>query len=72
MHDHGQDALSIKPILKAVFSCFSLLLLCFSQFFSSGLAQHGKDNEGFDGFLIKDIKKEISRAKRLVSIASLL
>lgn len=37
------------------------------QFFSSGLAQKGEDHEGFDGFLIKDIKKEISRAKRLVS-----
>jgi len=31
------------------------------------LAQYGEDDEGFDGFLIKDIKKEISRAKRLVS-----
>ena len=37
------------------------------QFLSSGLAQRGKDDEEFDGFLIKDIKKEISRAKRLVS-----
>ena len=37
------------------------------QFLSSGLAQRGKDDEEFDGFLIKDIKKEISRAKRLGS-----
>ena len=37
------------------------------QFFASGLAQRGEDDEGFDGFLIKDIKKEISRSRRLVS-----
>lgn len=37
------------------------------QFLSSGLAQKGKEDEEFDGFLIKDIKKEITRAKRLVS-----
>ena len=37
------------------------------QFLSSGLAQRGNDDEEFDGFLIKDMKKEISWAKRLVS-----
>ena len=37
------------------------------QFFASGLPQRGEDDEGFDGFLIKDIKKEISRSRRLVS-----
>lgn len=42
---------------------FSVHQYC--MFFSSGLAQHGEDDEGFDGFLIKDIKREISRAKRL-------
>ncbi|XP_030050544.1 G2/M phase-specific E3 ubiquitin-protein ligase-like [Microcaecilia unicolor] len=31
---------------------------------SSGLWQHGKDNEGFYGFLLHDIKKEIARASK--------
>jgi len=31
------------------------------------LAQRGEDDEGFDGFLMTDIKKEISRSRRLVS-----
>ncbi|XP_029195769.2 uncharacterized protein LOC114961283 [Acropora millepora] len=44
-------------------SGFSVHQYC--MFFSSGLAQRGEDDEGFDGFLIKDIKKEITRAKRL-------
>ncbi|CAH3199089.1 unnamed protein product, partial [Porites evermanni] len=35
--------------------------------FASGLAQRGEDDEGFDGFLMTDIKKEISRSRRLVS-----
>jgi len=49
-------------------SGFSVHQYC--MFFSSGLAQRGEDDEGFDGFLIKDIKKEITRAKRLVSIVT--
>jgi len=35
--------------------------------FSAGLPQRGDDNEGFDGFLIKDIFKELQRVKHLVS-----
>lgn len=42
---------------------FSVHQYC--MFLSSGLAQKGKEDEEFDGFLIKDIKKEITRAKRL-------
>lgn len=41
---------------------FSVHQYC--MFLSSGLAQKGKEDEEFDGFLIKDIKKEITRAKR--------
>ena len=52
----------VKTNLLVQLCVFSL------QFFSSGLAQRGEDDEGFDGFLIKDIKKEITRAKRLVGI----
>ncbi|XP_032226898.2 nucleolar protein dao-5 isoform X2 [Nematostella vectensis] len=33
--------------------------------FASGLAQNGGDDEGFDGFLCKDIDTELRRAKRL-------
>ncbi|KAL9962985.1 hypothetical protein ACROYT_G032144 [Oculina patagonica] len=44
-------------------SGFSVHQYC--MFFASGLAQRGEDDEGFDGFLIQDIKKEISRSKRL-------
>lgn len=47
-----------------------MIIVVFVQFFASGLAQRGEDDEGFDGFLIKDIKKEISRSKRLVSHTS--
>ena len=36
------------------------------QFFSSGLPQEGEDNEGFDGFLIRDVLKEAQRAKKIV------
>lgn len=53
-----------KPRESLVF-CFDELFSV--QFLSSGLAQKGKEDEEFDGFLIKDIKKEITRAKRLVS-----
>nr|XP_033795664.1 G2/M phase-specific E3 ubiquitin-protein ligase-like isoform X2 [Geotrypetes seraphini]XP_033795665.1 G2/M phase-specific E3 ubiquitin-protein ligase-like isoform X2 [Geotrypetes seraphini] len=31
---------------------------------SSGLWQHGKDNEGFYGFLLRDVRKEIARASK--------
>lgn len=37
----------------------------FCLLFSSGLAQNGEDNEGFDGFLLKDIKKEVQRASKI-------
>jgi len=42
-----------------------------SQFFGSALAQNGKDSEGFDGFLFGDIRDEIKRASKLVSVAVL-
>ena len=38
----------------------------FLQFFASGLCQNGEDVEGFDGFLLDDIKAEKDRAKKLV------
>ena len=37
-----------------------------TQFFSAALPQNGKDDEGFEGFLEKDVLKEIRRAARLV------
>lgn len=38
----------------------------FCMLFSSDLSQNGKnDNDGFAGFLIKDIKREVIRGKRL-------
>ena len=36
------------------------------QFFSAGLPQLGKDEEGFDGFLFKDVLKEANRANKIV------
>lgn len=33
---------------------------------SSGIWQRGEEDEGVDGFLITDIKKEVNRAAKLV------
>lgn len=40
------------------------------QLFSSNMEQNGADEEGILGFLPKDIKKEIWRGNKLVSIVS--
>ena len=45
-------------ILIAIFSSY--------QFFASGLAQNGEDEDGFDGFLVPDIQAEITRSVKLV------
>lgn len=34
---------------------------------SSGIWQRGKEEEGVYGFLIEDIRKEVTRASKLVS-----
>lgn len=39
---------------------------------SSGIWQRGEEDEGIDGFLITDIRKEIKRAARLVRMMSLV
>lgn len=41
--------------------------LCILQYFAAGLLQRGQDNEGIYGFLLADIRKEVARAKKLVS-----
>lgn len=38
---------------------------------SSGIWQRGEEDEGVDGFLITDIRKEVNRAARLVRMMSL-
>lgn len=35
---------------------------------SSGIWQRGKEEEGVYGFLVEDIRKEVNRASKLVSI----
>ncbi|XP_046860887.1 uncharacterized protein LOC124454120 [Xenia sp. Carnegie-2017] len=42
---------------------FSVHQYC--MFFAAALAQNGRDEEGFEGFLEKDVFKEIKRASRL-------
>lgn len=39
---------------------------------SSGIWQRGEEDEGVDGFLIKDIRKEVNRAAKLVRMKSLV
>lgn len=48
----------------------SLSVICsfLSKLMSSGIWQKGEEEEGFYGFLIEDIQKEINRAARLVRI----
>lgn len=38
---------------------------------SSGIWQRGEEDEGVDGFLIADIRKEVNRASKLVIMKSL-
>ena len=44
----------------------SCVLVSF-QLFSSALVQRGKDKQGIMGFMVPDIKSEITRGRRLVS-----
>lgn len=39
---------------------------------SSGIWQRGEEDEGVDGFLIADIRKEVNRAAKLVRMKSLV
>lgn len=39
---------------------------------SSGIWQRGEEDEGVDGFLITDIRKEVNRAAKLVRMKSLV
>lgn len=39
---------------------------------SSGIWQRGEEDEGVDGFLITDIRKEVNRAAKLVRMMSLV
>ena len=49
-----------------LFKIFLNISIYFFQFFASGLGQNGDDDEGFDGFLMEDILKELKRTQRLV------
>ncbi|POI31003.1 hypothetical protein CIB84_005245 [Bambusicola thoracicus] len=51
---------------KRTYVEYNLTLHNYCLLMSSGIWQRGEENEGVDGFLIEDIRKEVNRAARLV------
>ncbi|XP_070571064.1 uncharacterized protein [Ptychodera flava] len=48
-----------------LYKCKNTTVHYYCLLFASGLSQHGQDNEGIQGFLLKDIAKEQRRGSRL-------
>ncbi|XP_048804679.1 G2/M phase-specific E3 ubiquitin-protein ligase isoform X2 [Lagopus muta] len=51
---------------KRTYVEYNLTLHNYCLLMSSGIWQRGEEDEGIDGFLIEDIRKEVNRAARLV------
>ncbi|XP_025006505.2 G2/M phase-specific E3 ubiquitin-protein ligase isoform X2 [Gallus gallus] len=51
---------------KRTYVEYNLTLHNYCLLMSSGIWQRGEENEGVDGFLIEDIRKEVNRAARLM------
>ncbi|OXB83909.1 UNVERIFIED_CONTAM: hypothetical protein H355_009393, partial [Colinus virginianus] len=51
---------------KRTYVEYNLTLHNYCLLMSSGIWQRGEEDEGVDGFLIEDIRKEVNRAARLI------
>ncbi|KAF4788414.1 hypothetical protein TURU_161250 [Turdus rufiventris] len=56
---------------KRTYVEYNLTVHYYCLLMSSGIWQRGEEDEGVDGFLITDIRKEVNRAARLVRMMSL-